>query len=91
MKRWILPVILLIAVPVFPSDQMAMEILQKALKALGGKEELEQMQTREWSGKVQVKGLSGTYLLWAKAPNKIKTSLDLSVVQQDRAYDGTEG
>ena len=91
MKPSILLVILLIAFPVFSADQMVTEILQKALKALGGKEKLEQMQTREWSGKVQVKGLSGTYQLWAKAPNKIKTSLDLSVVQQDRAFDGIEG
>src|SRR5687767_2336421 len=69
----------------------AKQILEKAIDALGGKANLEKQQTRIATAKVEVRGLTGTFQSWAKSPDKLKTLLDLGVVKQERAFDGTVG
>src|SRR5947209_13823778 len=69
----------------------ARQVLDKALTALGGKERLEQIQTRAASGKVEANGVAGTYQLWAKAPDRLKMKLDVAIQHLERGFDGTSG
>jgi murein DD-endopeptidase MepM/ murein hydrolase activator NlpD len=69
----------------------AQQVLDKALAALGGKESLAKIQTRTASGKVEAKGVTGTYQLWAKAPDRLKTTLDISIQRMERGFDGSNG
>jgi len=69
----------------------AQQVLDKALAALGGKENLAKIQTRTASGKVEAKGVTGTYRLWAKAPDRLKTTLDISIQHVERGFDGSDG
>ncbi|MDQ3817883.1 MAG: M23 family metallopeptidase, partial [Acidobacteriota bacterium] len=67
----------------------ARQILEKAVAALGGRESLAKIETRTASGKVQARGMTGTYQLWAKAPDKLKTKLEISIQHVERGFDGT--
>lgn len=69
----------------------AREVLEKAIEALGGKENWARIQTRTASGRVNAKGVDGTYQLWAKAPDKLKVKLDLPIQHLERGFDGQEG
>lgn len=69
----------------------ARQVIEKSLAAQGGIANLEKIQTRTASAKVEVRGLSGTFQIWAKTPDKIKTLLDLGVLVQERAFDGAKG
>jgi murein DD-endopeptidase MepM/ murein hydrolase activator NlpD len=69
----------------------AQQVLDKALAALGGKENLSKIQTRTASGKVEAKSVTGTYQLWAKAPDRLKTTLDISIQHVERGFDGSDG
>jgi murein DD-endopeptidase MepM/ murein hydrolase activator NlpD len=69
----------------------AQQVLDKALAALGGKERLEKIETREAMGQVATKGTTGTYQLWAKAPDRLKIKLDIGIQTVERGYDGTSG
>lgn len=69
----------------------AQQVLDKALAALGGKENLAKIQTRTASGQVEAKGVTGTYRLWAKAPDRLKTTLDISIQHVERGFDGSDG
>lgn len=69
----------------------AQQVLEKALVALGGRENLAKIQTRWATGKVEAKGVTGTYQLWAKAPDRLKTRLDISIQHVERGFDGNEG
>ena len=81
----------LFQLPLFSEEPTAKEIIEKSLAAMGGIEKLEKTQTKTATAQVQVSGLSGTYHLWSKSPDRIKTLLDLKVVVQERAFDGTKG
>lgn len=69
----------------------AQQILEKSLVALGGKENLAKIQTRAASGKVEARGITGTYQLWAKAPDRLKTALDITIQRVERGFDGNSG
>jgi hypothetical protein len=69
----------------------ARKILLKSLEAMGGLTKLEQLRTKIGTANVSVAGLNGTYQLWAKAPGKLKTDLDLGVLRQERGFDGANG
>jgi murein DD-endopeptidase MepM/ murein hydrolase activator NlpD len=69
----------------------ARQVLEKATAALGGKERLAKIQTRTASGKVEAKGVEGTYRLWAKAPDRLKTTLAIPMQQLERGFDGNQG
>src|SRR5947209_1491040 len=69
----------------------ARQILEKSIAALGGRENLAKIQTRTASGEVQTRGMTGTYQLWTKAPDKLKTKLDISIQHIERGFDGTNG
>lgn len=88
---YVLPAVLAAVAAVASAEMTGRQVIEKSLAAQGGKANLEKVQTRSVSAKVEVKGLSGTYQLWAKAPDKVKTLLDLGVLQQERAYDGAKG
>lgn len=94
MKKLSALILLLAFLPVWAQGRIpipADQILHKALKALGGKEEIEKVQTRVVSAHVKVNGMAGTYQLWAKTPNKLKTRLDIGIIVQERAFDGEKG
>lgn len=91
MKKWMIVLFGLAFLRADAAEMSAQQVLDKALSALGGKEKLEQIQTRVAKGKLEVSGLSGSYELWAKSPDKLKVSLDLGVVKQEQGYDGTVG
>jgi murein DD-endopeptidase MepM/ murein hydrolase activator NlpD len=86
-------VVVIISLPTWAQTQAptAQQVLEKALAALGGKERLEKIRTRAASGKVEAKGVSGTYQLWAKAPDRLKMKLDIAIQHLERGYDGTSG
>ncbi|MDT4955595.1 MAG: hypothetical protein QOJ02_3733 [Acidobacteriota bacterium] len=69
----------------------AQQVLERATAALGGKENLAKIQTRWASGKVEAKGVTGTYQVWAKAPDRLKTTLDISIQHVERGFDGNNG
>lgn len=73
------------------AEMTARQVIEKSLAAQGGKGNLEKVQTRTGSAKVEVKGLTGTFQVWSKAPDKIKTLLDVGVLVQERGFDGTKG
>ena len=73
------------------AEMTARQVIEKSLAAQGGKANLEKVQTRTGSAKVDVKGLTGTFQVWSKAPDKIKTLLDVGVLVQERGFDGTKG
>ncbi len=72
-------------------DITAAEVLERALASLGGKEKLEKLQTHVAVGQVEVAGLSGRYQSWAKAPDKLRQKLDLTLVQIEEMFDGKRG
>lgn len=69
----------------------ARQVIEKSLAAQGGIANLQKIETRMATAKVEVRGLSGTFQIWAKAPDKLKTNLDLGVLVQDRGFDGAKG
>ena len=83
--------IILLAPRLFAEEMNGQQILEKALNALGGKQKLEQIRSRYESGKVEVRGLIGTYELWNQAPDRMKQKLDLGVIKVERGYDGKNG
>ncbi|HEV7377549.1 MAG TPA: hypothetical protein VGN95_22725 [Pyrinomonadaceae bacterium] len=38
-----------------------------------------------------MKGVTGTYQLWAKASGRLKTTLDISIQHVERGFDGGDG
>jgi len=70
----------------------AQQVIEKALVAMGGEQHLAAIHTATAEGKVELLGgFPGTYQLWAKAPNKLKTVWDIRYIQQERAFDGVRG
>ena len=69
----------------------AHEVLEKSLAALGGEAALEKIQTRSATGTVEVSGLTGTYQLWAKAPDKVRTKVELAPHHVEIGFDGFTG
>jgi murein DD-endopeptidase MepM/ murein hydrolase activator NlpD len=69
----------------------ARQVLEKAVTALGGRERLERIQSRSAEGKIDARGITGSYQLWAKAPGKLKTRMDLVIQQVERGFDGADG
>jgi hypothetical protein len=93
MKRicFVLFIILSFQIQLFSQDPAPKEIIEKSLAAMGGIEKLEKIQSKTMEAKVQVAGLTGTYHMWAKVPDRLKTLLDMKVIVQERATDGTKG
>ncbi|HYJ47529.1 MAG TPA: hypothetical protein VEV81_13025, partial [Pyrinomonadaceae bacterium] len=79
------------AIPVRAQTLTGRQILEKAVEALGGRENLAKIQTCTATGKVEARGITGTYQLWAKAPDRLRTKLDFVIQQIERATDGNEG
>jgi hypothetical protein len=70
----------------------AQDVIDRSLSAQGGKENLRKIQTRVAIGKVEVLGgFVGSYRSSAKAPDKLNTSWDITVIQQQRGFDGVNG
>lgn len=74
------------------SGQTAQEVLAKAFRALGGRQNLENVRTITGTGSLEaLGGFPGTYQLWEKAPNKRKTAWDIHYIEREQAFDGEEG
>jgi murein DD-endopeptidase MepM/ murein hydrolase activator NlpD len=69
----------------------AHEVLEKSLAALGGQAAIEKIQTRTATGTIEVTGLTGTYQLWAKAPDKVRTKVELAPHHMEIGFDGVTG
>ena len=70
----------------------AQQIVDKALVAMGGRQRLAAIDTETAKGSVELLGgFPGTYELWAKVPNKLKTAWDIGYIQQERAFNGSKG
>src|SRR5262245_10937107 len=70
------------------------EILEKYVKALGGKEAIEKTSSRSAKGSFEIEALnmSGTFELSAKAPNKNAMKIDLpGVGMVYNVFDGVKG
>jgi hypothetical protein len=78
---------------VFGQDShTAKELVNDAIGALGGQSALESVHSRVGSGDVEVLGgFHGSFRIWAKAPNKLKTAWDIGYIRQERSFDGTHG
>lgn len=91
MKKLLIIVYLLALARVGSAEMTSRQLIEKAITALGGKDKLQAVQSYTASGKVQVAGLTGTYEVNAKSPDRYRLSLDLGVIQQVRGFDGTHG
>jgi murein DD-endopeptidase MepM/ murein hydrolase activator NlpD len=69
----------------------AHEVLERSLAALGGEAALEKVKTRTATGTIEVTGLTGTYQLWAKAPDKLKVEVKLVPHHMELGFDGFIG
>ena len=70
------------------------EILEKYVKALGGKESLEKLSTRYIKGSfdIEAANMSGSFESFAKAPNKSSTRITIQGFGDiNNVYDGTKG
>jgi murein DD-endopeptidase MepM/ murein hydrolase activator NlpD len=67
----------------------AREVLGKSITALGGEKNLAAIQTSKMTAHAEVQGLPGTYEVWAKAPDRYRMVLDVSVIRQERVFDGS--
>ncbi len=73
-------------------DITAQEVVERSLLAQGGKENLRKIETRVAVGKVEVLGgFVGSYRSSAKTPDKLRTKWDITVIQQERGFDGVNG
>jgi len=91
-KRHLGVVLLLTALAFSAHGQTAEEVLAKALKALGGRQNLEKIETIHATGSLEaLGGFPGTYQIWEKAPNKRRVLWDIHYIQQERAFNGEQG
>jgi len=70
------------------------EILDKYVKAIGGKEAIEKIKSRTAKGSFEIEAMNmnGTIEMFAKAPNKNATKIDLpGVGVVNDVYDGSKG
>ena len=76
--------------PVLPTVD---QILERYIRAVGGKQALTKVKTRKRSGEVEVAGLRGTFQIFEAAPdNQLLTgSLPPPVGSVSQAFDGTNG
>ena len=92
MKEHLGAILLIVGMAGSAQGQTAQEVLAKALNALGGKQNLENVRTISATGSLEVLGgFPGSYQIWQKAPNKRKTSWDIHYIRQERAFDGVRG
>src|SRR5262245_6936005 len=69
------------------------QIMEKNIKAMGGKEALQKITTRISKGTLEAPdaGVSGKFEVYSKAPNKMSLLVDLSVVTFKLVFDGSKG
>ncbi len=74
-----------------PKGVTANTVINKYIKAIGGRENLEKVKdkTTVMSGSVQ--GMNIKMKIYQKVPNKIKQELDAGVIKQETYYDGKKG
>ena len=74
-----------------PKGVTANSVIDKYIKAIGGRENLEKVKdkTTVMSGSVQ--GMNIKMTIYQKVPNKIKQELDAGVIKQETYYDGKKG
>lgn len=98
MKKLLVIIVVFFALSVMLGSQAvraqtitAREVLEKSLAALGGEAAIEKIQTREATGTIEVSGLTGRYQLWAKAPDKVRTKVELAPHHVEIGFDGSIG
>jgi zinc protease len=74
-----------------PKGVTAQSVIDKYIKAIGGRENLEKVKdkTTVMSGSIQ--GMNIKMTIYQKVPNKIKQELDAGVIKQETYYDGEKG
>jgi hypothetical protein len=70
----------------------ANEIVRRAVEAQGGRTAWSRHRSLEGRGTVEVLGgYVGPYQVWRWAPNRLRTSWNITVIRHDLGYDGTQG
>jgi len=72
-------------------DASVDSMLAKTLKALGGKEALENVQTRVMIGDLDANGWPVSCQAWSKMPEKLKVKLNSVLSQSETTFDGEKG
>lgn len=73
------------------TEPTADEALARAIDALGGAEQLSQLHSWHAQGTIRVSNFEGTYEVWAQAPDRVKSIIDLEVVRVETGFDGQDG
>ena len=74
-----------------PEGVTAKSIIDKYIKAIGGKANLEKVKDKTTIMRGSVQGMNLTMVVYQKEPNKIKQELDAGVMKQETYYDGKKG
>ena len=74
-----------------PKGVKAKSVIDKYIKAIGGKENLEKVKDKTTIMSGSVQGMNIKMTIYQKVPNKIKQELDAGVIKQETYYDGKKG
>lgn len=70
----------------------ASDVIDRALKALGGRSELNRISSLEATGRVTLLGgFAGRYEMQAQRPDRLRTAWNITYISQVRAFDGQNG
>ena len=74
-----------------PEGVTAKSIIDKYIKVIGGKANLEKVKDKTTIMHGSVQGVNLTMIIYQKEPNKIKQELDAGAVKQETYFDGYKG
>ncbi len=82
---------LMAGLPALAAAETAEEIVAKYAEALGGREKVESIQTWKATGKSLRMGMEFPFIRYQKAPNLMRTEVDIQGAQMIVAFDGSKG
>jgi outer membrane lipoprotein-sorting protein len=91
---WTMAAVLLVSLAALPGyGQTAQDVLKKIIDAQGGRKYLETIKDSTSSGTMELTamGMSGTFTIYQKEPNKYRMDMDLMGMTITQAYDGQKG
>ncbi len=74
-----------------PEGVTAKDIIDKYIKAIGSRENLEKVKDRTTIMRGSVQGMNITTVVYQKEPNKMMSELDAGVMKQETYFDGQKG
>jgi outer membrane lipoprotein-sorting protein len=88
---WTMAALLLVSLAALPGyGQTAQDVLKKMIDAQGGRKYLETVKDTTSSGSMELvsMGMSGTFTLYQKEPNKYRMDMEIMSMTITQAYDG---